>query len=129
MPADMLPWALQTLDLDDNEPESASDYSGVGDAHFYEVTIGSVDQPKLLSRLTDALVRLRAKARQEIPGCLPAVALALAEHVLRMLHVLQGDLDLNICEAHAFTTSDKFSLDVFVVNGWQGEVSWAGTTK
>ncbi|KAK9850773.1 hypothetical protein WJX84_012168 [Apatococcus fuscideae] len=79
--------SLLSLDLDDNTAESASDYSGVGDAHFYEVTIGSVDQPKLLSRLTDAL----------------------------------GDLDLNICEAHAFTTSDKFSLDVFVVNGWQGE--------
>ena len=34
----------------------------------------------------------------------------------------QGDLNLNICEAHAFNTLDKFSLDVFVVNGWKGEV-------
>lgn len=49
-------WTAQSLDLEDNAAESASDYSGVGDAHFYEVTIGSVDQPKLLSRLTDALV-------------------------------------------------------------------------
>ena len=49
-------WAAQSLDLEDSAAESASDYSGVGDAHFYEVTIGSVDQPKLLSRLTDALV-------------------------------------------------------------------------
>ena len=30
----------------------------------------------------------------------------------------QGDLGLNICEAHAFNTRDHFSLDVFVVNGW-----------
>ncbi len=37
-------------------------------------------------------------------------------------YCMQGDLDLNICEAHAFTTTDKHSLDVFVVNGWQGEV-------
>ncbi len=35
---------------------------------------------------------------------------------------LQGDLNLNICEAHAFNTSDRYSLDVFVVNGWSGEV-------
>jgi tRNA A-37 threonylcarbamoyl transferase component Bud32 len=54
---------------------------------FYEVTIASVDQPKLLSRLSEAL----------------------------------GDLNLNIAEAHAFNTTDKFSLDVFVVNGWTGQ--------
>lgn len=39
-----------------------------------------------------------------------------------LLSRLQGDLNLNICEAHAFNTKDKFSLDVFVVNGWRGEV-------
>lgn len=32
--------------------------------------------------------------------------------------VLQSDLNLNIAEAHAFNTTDRFSLDVFVVNGW-----------
>ncbi|EFN58114.1 hypothetical protein CHLNCDRAFT_142454 [Chlorella variabilis] len=53
---------------------------------FYEVTIASIDQPKLLSRLSESL----------------------------------GDLGLNICEAHAFNTKDRFSLDVFVVNGWAG---------
>ena len=55
-------------------------------ATFYEVTIASIDQPKLLSRLSESL----------------------------------GDLGLNICEAHAFNTKDRFSLDVFVVNGWTG---------
>jgi hypothetical protein len=34
---------------------------------------------------------------------------------------LQGDLGLNICEAHAFNTSDRFSLDIFVVDGWTNE--------
>ena len=53
---------------------------------FYEVTIASIDQPKLLSRLSESL----------------------------------GDLGLNICEAHAFNTKDRFALDVFVVNGWVG---------
>lgn len=36
---------------------------------------------------------------------------------------MQGNLNLNICEAHAFNTMDRFTLDVFVVNGWSGEVS------
>ena len=53
---------------------------------FYEVTIASIDQPKLLSRLSESL----------------------------------SDLGLNICEAHAFNTKDRFALDVFVVNGWVG---------
>lgn len=30
-------------------------------------------------------------------------------------------MNLNICEAHAFNTVDRFSLDVFVVNGWSGQ--------
>ena len=38
-------------------------------------------------------------------------------------NLAQGDLNLNICEAHAFNTHDRFSLDVFVVNGWHGEVT------
>ena len=38
----------------------------------------------------------------------------------------QGDLNLNIAEAHAFNTTDKFSLDVFVVNGWPGQVHTVG---
>ncbi len=51
---------------------------------FYEVTIASVDQSKLLMRLSESL----------------------------------GDIGLNICEAQAFNTKDRFVLDVFVVNGW-----------
>ena len=35
---------------------------------------------------------------------------------------MQGDLNLNIAEAHAFNTTDRFSLDVFVVTGWNGQV-------
>ena len=36
---------------------------------------------------------------------------------------VQGDLGLNICEAHAFNTSDRFSLDIFVVDGWKPDGS------
>lgn len=35
----------------------------------------------------------------------------------------QSDLGLNIREAHAFNTTDKFSMDVFVVDVMQLEVS------
>jgi hypothetical protein len=35
---------------------------------------------------------------------------------------LLGELGLNIQEAHAFSTNDGYSLDVFVVVGWHYEV-------
>jgi hypothetical protein len=34
----------------------------------------------------------------------------------------QGDLGLNIREAHVFNTTDAFALDVFVVDGFNSEV-------
>ena len=60
--------------------------------------------------------------------------ICIQRHML-LLSRLQGDLNLNICEAHAFNTKDKFSLDVFVVNGWRGEVrsctptGWAASSQ
>ena len=35
---------------------------------------------------------------------------------------LLSEIGLNIEEAHAFSTVDGFSLDVFVVDGWPHEV-------
>lgn len=35
---------------------------------------------------------------------------------------LLSELGLNIREAHAFSTTDGYSLDVFVVDGWALEV-------
>lgn len=40
-----------------------------------------------------------------------------------LLVLLQGDLGLNIREAHVFNTTDGFALDVFVVDGWNNDVS------
>ncbi|CAK9142792.1 unnamed protein product [Ilex paraguariensis] len=34
---------------------------------------------------------------------------------------LLSEIGLNIQEAHAFSTADGFSLDVFVVDGWANE--------
>uniref|UniRef100_A0A0A9CJE0 ACT domain-containing protein n=1 Tax=Arundo donax TaxID=35708 RepID=A0A0A9CJE0_ARUDO len=42
--------------------------------------------------------------------------------LLSELTSLLGELVLNIQEAHAFSTNDGYSLDVFVVVGWHDEV-------
>jgi UTP:GlnB (protein PII) uridylyltransferase len=38
------------------------------------------------------------------------------------LTTLLSEIGLNIQEAHAFSTLDGYSLDVFVVDGWAGQV-------
>ncbi|CAN6555671.1 unnamed protein product [Malus baccata var. baccata] len=45
--------------------------------------------------------------------------------LLSQLSSLLSDLELNIREAHVFSTSDGYSLDVFVVDGWPVEGSWS----
>jgi UTP:GlnB (protein PII) uridylyltransferase len=42
--------------------------------------------------------------------------------LLSQLTSLLGELGLNIQEAHAYSTSDGYSLDIFVVEGWEYEV-------
>ncbi|PNX72621.1 ACT-like tyrosine kinase family protein [Trifolium pratense] len=37
------------------------------------------------------------------------------------LTTLLSEIGLNIQEAHAFSTLDGYSLDVFVVDGWEGQ--------
>ncbi|KAI4381809.1 hypothetical protein MLD38_007848 [Melastoma candidum] len=41
--------------------------------------------------------------------------------LLSELTAVLAEIGLNIQEAHAFSTADGFSLDVFVVNGWHSE--------
>jgi hypothetical protein len=177
------------------------------DSTFYEITIATVDQPKLLSRLSDAMVSMWCKpqcaAAQEgavraavavaagalatawdglmhiaVPACAAVRKQQRVEfHVVCLTSILavntciaqqahldcstaysgchrcilaeaflqnacnstscslshpllrwsccccrQGDLGLNIREAHVFNTTDGFALDVFVVDGWSSEV-------
>jgi len=42
--------------------------------------------------------------------------------LLIQLTSLLGELGLNIQEAHAYSTNDGYSLDIFVVEGWEYEV-------
>lgn len=58
-------WCVQALALEFGERTDAShdgtqveSAAGAADSTFYEITIATVDQPKLLSRLSDAMVRL-----------------------------------------------------------------------
>lgn len=41
------------------------------------------------------------------------------------MSALLADVGLNILEAHVFSTTDGYSLAVFVVDGWQSEVYYA----
>lgn len=54
---------------------------------YHEVTVATLDRPKLLSRLS----------------------------------TLMSDIGLNIREAHAFSTSYGYTLDVFVTDGWKSD--------
>ncbi len=114
----------QALVLESEDRRANSDRAGSSQptpsSIFYEVTIASIDQPKLLSRLSEALVCSHfCNLRMCVDHCIfllswPFKSLSSA--------AVQGDLNLNICEAHAFNSTDKFSLDVFVVNGWTSGV-------
>ncbi|KAF8377155.1 hypothetical protein HHK36_030528 [Tetracentron sinense] len=42
--------------------------------------------------------------------------------LLSQLSAILSDIELNIREAHVFSTTDGYSLDVFVVDGWPTEV-------
>ncbi|RZR76685.1 hypothetical protein BHM03_00001563 [Ensete ventricosum] len=41
-----------------------------------------------------------------------------------LLSTLLSEIGLNIREAHVFSTTDGYSLDVFVVDGWSEEVDF-----
>nr|CAB3486257.1 unnamed protein product [Digitaria exilis] len=70
---------------DDSEASSARKDEGI--LRIHEIIFSTVDQKKLLARLS----------------------------------ALLSELGLNIREAHVFSTTDGFCLDVFVVDGWETE--------
>ncbi|KEH43661.1 serine/threonine-protein kinase STY46 isoform X2 [Medicago truncatula] len=49
--------------------------------------------------------------------------------LLSQLSALLSDIGLNIREAHVFSTTDGYSLDVFVVDGWPLEGSWSHSSN
>ncbi|VFQ60404.1 unnamed protein product [Cuscuta campestris] len=80
------------LTLEANKPcfeDENSSVSGPSNLfrNLHEITVSTLDKPKLLSQLT----------------------------------FLLSKSGLNIQEAHAFSTTDGYSLDVFVVDGWVHE--------
>ena len=48
--------------------EGARSAGGSPETCFFEVTVASVDQPKLLSRLSECLVRARTCANRHVAG-------------------------------------------------------------
>ena len=47
----------------------------------------------------------------------------LRDIVFQQLTSLLSEVGLNIREAHVYSTSDGFCLDVFVVDGWKTKVN------
>ncbi|KAG0588603.1 hypothetical protein KC19_2G255600 [Ceratodon purpureus] len=76
-----------STELTDDASQHSQSSTYMANVPMHEVTISSIDKPKLLSQLSAML----------------------------------ADIGLNIREAHVFSTTDGFSLDVFVVDGWPTE--------
>ncbi|KAI4317000.1 hypothetical protein L6164_024915 [Bauhinia variegata] len=76
--------ALETSQLQVQDRSSNLPFCTNYSCPLHEITISTIDKPKLLSQLTSLL----------------------------------SETGLNIQEAHAFSTLDGYSLDVFVVGGW-----------
>lgn len=105
------PVLLQALALEANDgqhtPYSDEHGSGHGDVEvcpFNEITVASADQPKLLSRLSEALVSAAQRC-----SCF-ALCMVCATALRARSCWSQGNLGLSIREAHAFNTVDNFSL-------------------
>jgi UTP:GlnB (protein PII) uridylyltransferase len=90
----------------------------------------SIDGPKLFEVVQAASSCFQA-ASDNGHSSPSSFATMLVQHLQRVgldivcctAAVLQGDLGLNIREAHVFNTTDGFALDVFVVDGWNNDVS------
>ncbi|PPS04632.1 hypothetical protein GOBAR_AA16029 [Gossypium barbadense] len=107
---------------------------------MHEITFSTVDRPKLLSQFTsldvveisftvdryaldvnvereeDVLTHKRLLHLAEDPANRPVFEVRMVQ-----LTSLLAEIGLNIQEAHAFSTTDGYSLDVFVVDGWPSE--------
>ncbi|KAH9759312.1 serine/threonine-protein kinase STY46 [Citrus sinensis] len=66
-----------------------------------------------LERAEDVLMHKRLLHVARDPAATPAIEVRLV-----LLTSLLSEIGLNIQEAHAFSTVDGYSLDVFVVDGW-----------
>uniref|UniRef100_M4F847 non-specific serine/threonine protein kinase n=1 Tax=Brassica campestris TaxID=3711 RepID=M4F847_BRACM len=84
---------------------------------MHEITFSTIDKPKLLSQVGGSSFNIS----KILPRHLVSQAHQLCYNFDASLTSLLGELGLNIQEAHAFSTVDGFSLDVFVVDGWSQE--------
>ncbi|KAL2936994.1 Serine/threonine-protein kinase STY46 [Bienertia sinuspersici] len=89
--------ALEGNNSQDDEDEDDTKASSRLFRPMHEITFSTDDKPKLLSQVSGLF----------------CIAIELTS--------LLADVGLNIQEAHAFSTTDGYSLDVFVVDGWPYE--------
>ncbi|KAG6776175.1 hypothetical protein POTOM_019681 [Populus tomentosa] len=94
-------------------PEDVSRRQEVSHVPIHEVIFSTVDKPKLLSQLLKMLWVPLLYVHQLLDSLFMLwIGLPLVQPV---------DIELNIREAHVFSTTDGYSLDVFVVDGWPTE--------
>ncbi|XP_048226692.1 serine/threonine-protein kinase STY8 isoform X3 [Ricinus communis] len=82
---------------------------------IHEVIFSTVDKPKLLSQV---------QSREGVCNLKPSANYL--KQLAIFLSALLSDIGLNIREAHVFSTTDGYSLDVFVVDGWPIQVDTDG---
>ncbi|KAG5573567.1 hypothetical protein H5410_063333 [Solanum commersonii] len=102
---------------------------------LYEITISTLDKPKLLFRKPapvcqyikytpfDAAVRITIFCHVfefSLQHFISSSVSSLNARLFQLTSLL-SEIGLNIQEAHAFSTNDGYSLDVFVVDGWENE--------
>ncbi|KAA3457578.1 dual specificity protein kinase shkA-like isoform X1 [Gossypium australe] len=115
---------LEAFYLQASEDRDSAVNSTSGLRPMHEITFSTVDKPKLLSQVVDAssspvmvmcAIVCSRERNTKCTGTMDAMDTAL------YLTSLLAELGLNIQEAHAFSTVDGYSLDVFVVDGWPFE--------
>ncbi|KAG6390622.1 hypothetical protein SASPL_148360 [Salvia splendens] len=112
------------LAFEANESNAQDDNSSVSRKSYllrpmHEITISTKDKAKLLSGLS--VLKFDHFQVSESILLVPTDVLMIKEVVVSnfQLTSLMSEIGLNIQEAHAFCTIDGYSLDVFVVGGWE----------
>ncbi|XP_042418566.1 serine/threonine-protein kinase STY46-like isoform X5 [Zingiber officinale] len=100
--------AIENIEGSDDETEFGDAFSSRHGSRFamiHEILFSTLDKPKLLSQMFQV----------------NTLGILLIFEVHQKLSTMLSDIGLNIREAHVFSTTDGYSLDVFVVDGWHEE--------
>ncbi|KAH7278387.1 hypothetical protein KP509_38G038900 [Ceratopteris richardii] len=100
-----------------------SDFGKLQDHSVYAPAFGKLDSLSIGSSggVDDEMLSSRSRVAQ-YPIHEVTFSTVDKTKLLSQLSSILADVGLNIREAHVFSTSDGYSLDVFIVHGWEKEV-------